>query len=169
MIENQKETPQEKPKKNPNLELEQPPRHKAFVGALLRCQRSSRVGVKQVARKSIKPLQASSNAGGMECDCNTSPSMLSEVECASACDPTLILDLKKPAVVFGLLEKDVLCATMTITITTGSTNRSPLSPFPKSQFFYCKVSRSNLFFSQLEVNCAHKPIFSPLGALWGTV
>ena len=49
-----------------------------------------------------------------------------------------------------------------------STHRSPLSLFPKSQFFYCKVSRSNLFFSQLEVNDAHKPNFFPLGALWGS-
>ena len=46
-----------------------------------------------------------------------------------------------------------------------STHRSPLSLFPKSQFFYCKVSRSNLFFSQLEVNYAHKPNFFLLGVL----
>ena len=47
----------------------------------------------------------------------------------------------------------------------SSTHRSPLSLFPKSQFFYCKVSRLNLFFSQLEVNDAHKPNFFLLGVL----
>ena len=44
---------------------------------------------------------------------------------------------------------------------------SPLSLFPKSQFFYCKVSRLILFFSQLEVNYALVPQFFPLGAPCG--